>query len=305
VDGACVPDSQFDPLNECRFCDSTADAIAWTPVEDATPCGIAGFCIFGECVGQECPDHCPPMVEVPAGSFWMGANKDNTQCPSNSHAGGAPSTELPCREVSVPAFEIDKHLVTVRLYRSCVDDEACSEPDIASRPSCNWAIPGRDLHPVTCITWYQAREFCAWAGKRLCAEAEWEKASRGTDGRIYPWGSEAPSCELAVMNDEEMNDEEPGCGAGGTMPIGSKPRGASPYGVMDMSGNTWELLEDDWHETYEGAPTDGSPWIDDPRAEDRVVRGGSWLYAGYLHSSARTFYAELKSDLQHSVRCCR
>ncbi|MBI4706179.1 MAG: SUMF1/EgtB/PvdO family nonheme iron enzyme, partial [Deltaproteobacteria bacterium] len=122
----------------------------------------------------------PPqaMVSIPPGTFEMGSND-----------GGG--DEKPVHSVTVAAFEMDPTEVTVAQYRKCVSDGGCSEPS-----GCNWEESGRDDHPVNCVDWQQAGAYCAWAGKRLPWEEEWEYAARGTDGRIYPWGNGAPGDQL-------------------------------------------------------------------------------------------------------------
>jgi len=232
------------------------------------------------------------MVTVSGGSFWQGCNAAvNTFCVAH---------KSPYHEVTVPAFEIDRFEVTVGLYGDCVTGGSCTAPTGTS-PGCNWNKAGKEAHPVNCITWYQAGEYCAWAGKRLCSESEWEKASRGTDGREYPWGNVPATCEYAVMDDGGF-----GCGTVGTMAVGSKPGGASPYGAMDMSGNVWEWVEDDWHRSYNEAPTDGSTWMDNPRASYRVRRGGSFEDDdGYMPSSSRYYDDPVYSNGSIGARCCR
>ncbi|MEP6651961.1 MAG: formylglycine-generating enzyme family protein [Myxococcales bacterium] len=162
--------------------------------------------------------------------------------------------ERPVRTEVLPAFAIDKTEVTRVAYAACVRARRC-------RPvPAEMAGPvGTDaLVPVTGVSWFDARDFCAFAGGRLPSEAEWEKAARGTDGREFPWGAE-PACARA--NWGNFDGEGP-CAAhnpGFPVAVGRYPEGASPYGVLDMAGNVWEWVADRYGE--------------DPRR--RVVRGGS------------------------------
>lgn len=247
----------------------------------------------GACVPAGCGTNCGEMVTVPAGPFWQGCNESvDTNCQSE---------EKLYHEVNVPAFEIDKYEVTVDLYGDCVTGGGCTA-STGTSSYCNQGKSGKSDHPMNCITWYQAREYCAWAGKRLCSESEWEKASRWTDGRKYPWGNETATCDYAVMDDGGR-----GCGTDSTWAVGSKPAGASPYGALDMSGNVWEWVEDDWHSNYTGAPTNGSAWVDDPRASFRVVRGGCFGdgYDDGLRSSNRYNGIPAVGVANFGVRCCR
>ena len=213
------------------------------------------------------------MCSVPVGPFGMGCNEavDNQCEPS----------ERPYHRVELDGFFIDRYEITVGDYRNCVTDGACEVPPVGKL--CNYSKSGRDDHPVTCVTWDQAAAYCAWAGKRLPTEAEWEKAARGIDGRKYPWGS-APeaSCDYVVMFEESV------CGVGDTQPVGTRPKGASPYGVMDMAGNVWEWVADLFDESYyQTAP------VANPKGPQsgtvRVLRGGSWgmSYENFLRCSAR------------------
>lgn len=233
------------------------------------------------------------MVAVAAGSFRQGCdNEADRECPDS---------QLPVREMHVPAFDIDRDEVTVRRFAACVDAGACQPPaDESFSAYCNWNAAGREDHPVNCVGWFQARAYCAWAGKRLCSESEWEKAARGTDGRTHPWGDDPPSCRFAVMWEDGQ-----GCGTDATWPPGSRPQGASPYGVLDMSGNVWEWVEDDWHDDYRGAPADGGAWVDRPRAAKRVIRGGSFLFEEFLDVSYRSFADVSEDAFDIGIRCCR
>ena len=256
------------------------------------------------------------MVYVPGGPFRMGRNKDGAQCPTNTLDTLDPfgdGRDLPCHEVTVPGFLLDKYETTVAAYKTYYDANggasSCKNPGdgAACTPStgsyCNWGVGGKEQHPVNCVTWYQMDGYCKGIGKRLCFEAEWEKAARGTDGRLYPWGDQAATCDYAVMFDGSKY----GCGTDSTWEVGLKTAGASPYGAMDMAGNVWEWVEDDWHGNYTGAPTGGKAWVDDPRASNRVGRGGSFVsVAVYLRGSYRYVVAVPSGDGDGlGSRCCR
>jgi len=190
-------------------------------------------------------------VRISSGSFMMGADDL--------------SDTKPPHQVTVQAFQIAKTLVTVAQYKVCVAAGACTVPDAGDY--CNWGVPGREQHPVNCVDWDQARAFSAWAGGRLPSEAEWEYAARsGGQAWKYPWGDAAATCETAVIA---------GCSAGGTAPVCSKPAGNTKQGLCDMAGDVWEWVQDWYHDSYQGAPTDGRAW-ESPAGSSRMYRGGSW-----------------------------
>ena len=200
-------------------------------------------------------------VLIPGGSFNMGSNNGE-------------SDEKPVHRVTVRTFEMTKTQVTVEQYKACVDAGACTAPDTGG--SCNWGQSDRGKHPINCVDWHQAQAYAKWAGGRLPSEAEWEYAARsgGRDWK-YPWGNGNATCERAVMYDGDL-----GCGRESTWPVCSKPRGNTTHGLCDMAGNVWEWVQDWYHDSYKGAPTDGSAW-EKPTGSIRVNRGGSWYrYAG-------------------------
>ena len=148
--------------------------------------------------------------------------------------------EQPAHAVTLSkSFWIDLTEVTVEDYSVCWALKVCKLP--MQGPKLNWGVPGKDKHPANGVTWYDAKQYCEWKGKRLPTEAEWELAARGTDGRMFPWGNTKPTCDL-VVNDK--------CGTTGTQKVGSKPKGDSPYGVHDMSGNVAEWVADYFKEDY-------------------------------------------------------
>jgi formylglycine-generating enzyme required for sulfatase activity len=228
------------------------------------------------------------MVYVPPGPFLRGCSPADTSCYA---------IESPPARIHLDGFYIDRREVTVAAYRACVAAGACSEEgltlhtpdrttyngpstganttrflDPAESDTCNWTWKGgeRDRHPINCETWDQARAYCAWAGKRLPTEAEWEKAARGTDERIYPWGDDPPSCALTVMDEGAL-----GCGAGHTAEVGSRPRGQNASGILDLSGNVAEWVAD-WYapDYYARSPAANPPGP--PSGRFRVIRGGSF-----------------------------
>ena len=222
-----------------------------------------------------------PLLLVPAGEFVMGS------APGGYIFG---DNETPRRRIFLKAFYIDKYEVTNRRFRmffAPVDRYAGSfeEPD----------------QPVVGVTWFQAREYCARVNRRLPTEAEWEKAARGVDGRIYPWGDERATCARAVMG-----GVIPSCRKGfATWSVGSRPLGASPYGAMDMAGNAMEWVAD-WYRGnfYAHMPSKN------PKGPDtgslKVLRGGAWFNSRFLMRSAfRTGYAPYESNHGVGFRCAR
>jgi len=237
----------------------------------------------------------PEMIEIPAGAFTMGCNASiDGQCDPD---------ETPPHAVSTPAFHIDRTEVTQAAYARCVDAGACLAPTTCDSFPPDWNPAGRPDHPVVCVTWDDAHAYCAWAGKRLPTEAEWEKAARGADGRVYPWGNAAPDCTLT--NFDPSGNGSARC-VNTTEPVARHPAGASPFGVLDMAGNAAEWIEDDYHSSYSGAPSDGSAWVFNPRGRYRVARTGSWWVASSLiRTSSRTGYGPEVRSYDQGFRCAR
>ncbi len=222
-------------------------------------------------------------VRVPGGVFAMGSEKW--------------TDAKPVHQVVVKDFQIARSPVTNRQYRACVEAGACQALSV----QCATAAFTGDDQPVVCVDWSRAAAFSRWVGGRLPSEAEWEYAARSAGKkRAYPWGEEPPACDRAVFDSGGY-----GCGRKASWPVCSKPRGNTAQGLCDMAGEVYEWVEDAYHDSYEGAPTDGSAW-EDPAAKHRVVRGGSWSRkADYLPASLRAAAAPGNGNVTLGFRPAR
>ena len=202
------------------------------------------------------------LLGVPGGKFSMGSKRYQDESPRH--------------DVFLDGFFLQQLETTQAEYQRCVEAGACFEP--AQGEACNWGHGDRADHPVNCISWHDASRYCTWAGLRLPTEAEWEKAARGTTGREYPWGDAPPggagNCERAVMM---RAGKGLGCGHDGTGPVGTKGDGSSPYGMLDMAGNVWEWVEDDYDREFYAASPLQNP-INRADSGHKVLRGNSWFY---------------------------
>lgn len=209
------------------------------------------------------------LVYVPAGEFMMGAREGDEQ---------AEPDEMPMRTVSLNAFWIDRTEVTNAMFAKFLTAKGNEKWYEAESPDAKisvlgpeWVVKkGFEDHPVTEVTWFGANAYCEWVGRRLPTEAQWEKAARGTDGRIFPWGNTQPNCSLANYWTGSQS-----CTDGGPAPVGSYQGGASPYNVWDMAGNVWEWVAD-WYSDvfYKSAPGENPTGPGSGSA--KVMRGGSF-----------------------------
>lgn len=242
---------------------------------------------------RECPN-CPEMMVMPAGSFTMGSQEEEK---------GRFKKEGPAHRVTIARpFAMAVNLVTRGEWRRFVratgwkDPEACrifdvsfADHDLVRVYGKNWRRPHfaqTDAHPVVCITWDDARAYAGWVNGqigadgtgsyRLPTEAEWEYAARAGTTTPYYWGSEISRAQTNY-GPENLPFAPVASGADRwryTSPVGAFP--ANPWGLYDMAGNVWQFTLDCWHETYDGAPADGSARTDG-KCDERAVRGGSWF----------------------------
>jgi sulfatase modifying factor 1 len=221
-----------------------------------------------------------PMVLVPAGPFPMGV-------PTGDRDGGR--DEYPRHQIDLDAFYIDKHEVTNGRYRQFVKATGHRIPQhpknqartlwkgdqvsdiVAERPAVN-------------VDWHDASAYCAWAGKRLPTEAEWEKAAKGTEDRRFPWGNVEPTAKHLNFNQQWIGEKT-------LMPVGSYELGKSPYGAYDMAGNVWEWVAD-WYDPayYEKSPAKNPKGPE--QGTDKVLRSSGWA----VETPLVRIFTRVKSD---------
>jgi len=274
--------------------------------KECGPDGCGGTCAPGcgpdeICYGGTCETLATNLtwISIPDGNYTMGSGDDD---------------EAPEHDVTITAFEVTKTEITVAQYAACVDAGKCQAPD--DEDYCNWNSADRIDHPVNCVDWYQASDFCTWAGGHLPSEAEWEYAARsaGKDN-TFPWGDQPATCQYAVM----WYDGRSGCGENRTFSVCSKTAGNTDQGLCDMAGNVSEWVQDWYHGLYSCdsaygvsecelggvAPADGSAW-EDPIAYERILRGGSYTkHHVYMSTTHRSRVAPSVRARSFGFRCVR
>jgi len=212
------------------------------------------------------------MVWVPAGMFIMGIDEADAIIIAG-HLGFSSANDLwawdsyPKRKVHVEGFFIDQHETTVARWKKFVD--ATGYRSKSRETSRHFDQLDKQELPAGEITWEEARAYATWAGRRLPTDAEWEKAARGTDGRLYPWGNDPPTLAHGHFGDKKKRPPL-------YTRVGSFPKGASPYGVLDMLGNQYEWTAE-WMEPYPGNPQ-ADKMKDYAGKRNVSLRGGSWFH---------------------------
>ena len=207
------------------------------------------------------------LVKISGGEFTMGSPESE----KGRYAHGDP-----LHEVRVPGFYMGRYPVTNEEYGLFLNENSdMREPEYWADRRFN-----QPRQPVVGVSWEDAKHYAAWAGLRFPTEAEWEYACRANTSTRYYSGDQETDLDRAGWYEENSD--------GRLHPVGEKePNG---FGLYDMHGNVFEWVEDDWHTNYNGAPTDGRAWIDDPRGSGWVIRGGSWRFDARLCRSAYCYY---------------
>ena len=236
------------------------------------------------------------LVWVPPGTFWMGSSKTPGE---RGYAPDAYQDETPTHEVQLTrGYWMGEHPVTNAEYQVFLAEK--KRPELPYWQNRRFNAPGQ---PVVTVSFEDALLFCDWLTRKLdpqdgwCfdlpTETEWEYAARGTDGRRYPWGNEAPTPERACFGLP--------LDSGSTMPVGGRPAGKSPFGCQDMAGNVWEWCRDAWRVGYGNRMTkDIDPCHQgDLRGAPRLLRGGSWFLSPWFLRCALRGRAHPEARAQH------
>jgi formylglycine-generating enzyme len=265
---------------------------------------LSSFFVMVQCIGQgqeiiaepkkgkNCEREIPGMKCIPGGEFVRGSNSYDAD-------------EKPEARIFVSEFYMDTNEVTNEEFNRCLEAGKCKT--CLKEKTCTYvgAKYGKlyqgPKQPVAGAPWYSAKEYCEFVGKRLPTESEWEKAARGPDGNIFPWGNEPATCERAIIEDEQGRK---GCvpkklsppNLMPTQDVGSKAPGA--YGLYDMAGNSWEWVSD-WYVPYSKCgedcfekdpkgPCKGADTC--PGMKYKVLKSGSWWWpARYARGSKRRY----------------
>jgi formylglycine-generating enzyme required for sulfatase activity len=254
------------------------------------------------------------MANVPAGAFGRGCIPEQVE--TRDILGGTQTCkamrwdyvllDVPHRELTLSEFWIDQYEATREEWGACAQAGFCEVTSLFTEPS-----PEYPRHPASYLTWHEAKGYCEWRGKRLPTEAEWEKAARGTDDRIFPWGNEDPACDTANIlftkyTDVSTTEEGELCNSRTQEPVDAHPLDRSPYGVIGMQGNVQEWTAD-WadNDYYEEAPAVDPPGPAEASAgsrDYRIIRG-AYYGAVSAFTFRRLWFDPTDAHTRIGVRC--
>ena len=260
------------------------------------------------------------MALISAGEFLMGSTNSDSQAYDN---------EKPQHRLYLDEYYIDTYEVTNTSFEQFVQDTSYQTTAEKTgggyaHVSGSWdyvegadwrhphgpssSLDGLGNHPVVQVSWDDATAYCEWRGARLPTEAQWEKAARGTDERIYPWGntfdgSRVNFCDKNCSLGWATKDTDDGYAF--TAPVGSYPSGASPYGLYDMAGNAWEWVRDWYLDTFYNSSPFENP-AGPSSGQYRIVRGGSWDGVASVVRTALRYRVDLTDrNVVMGLRCVR
>ena len=253
---------------------------------------------FKDCARLAVP---PDMKCIPGGPFLRGDNRKVRKLDT----GRVVRDEAPPTKIVISTFFMDTYEVTFSQHEECVQAGGCKPA--RTNYGRRYSQPNQ---PKVGVNWYNAREYCLWRGKRLPTEAEWEKAARGPNGELYPWGNAPADCDKAIILSKGIK----GCGKLTTWDVGSRP--AFRYGLHDMAGNAHEWVNDWYSKSYQACgadcagrdpqgPCGGADRC--PGHSRKVVRGGSWWWPGEVARSSwrRPHYPMNKPYHHFGFRCAK
>ena len=241
------------------------------------------------------------LVYISSGEFEMGlTEKEVDYLQLNSqYCSAALDLSIPRHKVFLDGYWIYRTEITNAMYKLCVNDGVCSSPknSYSKERTDYFTNPKYKDYPVVFVSWIDADNYCNWAGGRLPTEAEWEKAARGTDNRLFPWGNDFPVSDLANTTFSKLDTE----------PVDSYPLGASPYGVYNLAGNVYEWVADWFSATYyQSSPYENptGPSNLSGELDRRVVRGGAFTYdLGCACSATHDWWEYYEAGYAVGFRC--
>jgi len=252
-------------------------------------------------VFQDCTE-CPEMVVVPAGSFMMGSHVD---LPNRKF-------EKPLHEVTIAKpFAVGRFEVTFDEWDACLADGGCTyRPDEFPSDRGDELVWGRGDRPVFQVSWYNVQSYLTWLRRktgepyRLLTEAEWEYMARAGTMTPYTTGETIADGQANFRGKGTDHINKKGKYERKTVSVGSYAPNA--FGIYDVHGNVWEWTQDCWHENYQGAPADGSAWMEAESCERYVLRGGAWgnRYRS-MRTSIRTGYKPHRRSVSFGFRVAK